>query len=183
MGMPRPWASLSDILKGPAPYGESAIPDSGEVRKSHGHTSIDGSLSGSIPLHPKNSKPGCSTLLPGPTNLDHNRPWAYRDRMKQDPGIKRLLTAYPEQAIQVVAPMLVPWGPPIDTVVVGQEIIPHQTGIGGFLDVALHFSFQDRSAVVVLVEHWSEERKVDMHRIARPWRKPGLFPSGFISGS
>ena len=79
--------------------------------------------------------------------------------MIEDPGVKRLLTSYPLHTLEVFAPKLKSWGPPIDTQTVGQEILAIPGGKGGFLDVALRFTWPDREAIAVLVEHWSEARR------------------------
>jgi hypothetical protein len=86
----------------------------------------------------------------------------------EDRGFKALLTAYPAEAIEALVPeLLAARGRPTRIVPLQQESQrPSLADPSRFLDIALLAQWRDGSeAVVVLVEHWSSARRVDMRRV------------------
>jgi hypothetical protein len=88
--------------------------------------------------------------------------------ISEDRGFKALVTSYPVEAIEVFVPeLLTERGRPITTAVLQQEsTLPDLAEPSRFLDVALLATWADGSqAVILLVEHWSQARKVDLRRV------------------
>lgn len=88
--------------------------------------------------------------------------------ISEDRGFKALFSAYPHETIEVFVPeLLSERGKPITVTVLQQEsTLPDLGEPNRFLDVALLATWADGSqAVILLVEHWSEARKVDLRRV------------------
>jgi hypothetical protein len=88
--------------------------------------------------------------------------------ISEDRGFKALVSSYPVEAIEVFVPeLLTERGRPATATVLQQEsILPDLAEPSRFLDVALLATWDDGSqAVILLVEHWSEARKVDLRRV------------------
>ena len=86
----------------------------------------------------------------------------------EDRGFKALFTSYPVETIEVFAPeLLVERGRPLSVAAVQQELpLPDLGEPSRFLDVALLATWPDGSqAVILLIEHWSEVRRVDLLRV------------------
>jgi hypothetical protein len=86
----------------------------------------------------------------------------------EDRGFKALFTSYPVETIEVFAPeLLTQRGRPITVAAVQQELpLPDLGEPSRFLDVALLATWQDNSqTVILLIEHWSEVRRVDLLRV------------------
>ncbi len=90
------------------------------------------------------------------------------DDISQDRGFKALFSSYPRETIEVFVPeLLAERGQPTEIEMLQQETVrPELDEPSRFLDIALLASWRDGSqAVVLLVEHWSEVRKVDLRRV------------------
>ena len=90
------------------------------------------------------------------------------DEVSEDRGLKELFTAYPFETLEVFVPeLLVQRGRPASISAIQQESpLPDLGEPSRFLDVALLCTWADGSqAVILLVEHWSEARKVDLRRV------------------
>ena len=90
------------------------------------------------------------------------------DDVSEDRGFKALFTAYPVETIAVFAPeLLAERGRPSRVEPVQQELpLPDLGEPSRFLDVALLATWDDgRQTVILLVEHWSEARRVDLRRV------------------
>jgi hypothetical protein len=88
--------------------------------------------------------------------------------ISEDRGFKALISSYPIEAIEVFVPeLLAERGRPITATVLQQEsTMPDLADTSRFLDVAHLATWADGSqAVIMLVEHWSQARKVDMRRV------------------
>ena len=88
--------------------------------------------------------------------------------ISEDRGFKALLSSYPVETIDVFVPeLLAERGKPAKVMVLQQEaIVPDLGEPSRFLDVALLATWADgRQAVILLVEHWSQARKVDLRRV------------------
>jgi hypothetical protein len=88
--------------------------------------------------------------------------------ISEDRGFKALFTSYPIEAIEVFVPeLLAERGRPLTAAVLQQEsALPDLADPSRFLDVALLATWADGSqAVILLVEHWSQARKVDLRRV------------------
>jgi len=86
----------------------------------------------------------------------------------EDRGLKELFTAYPYETLEVFVPeLLAERGRPQRIEALQQEApLPDLGEPSRFLDVALHCTWEDGfQAVILLVEHWSEARKVDLNRV------------------
>jgi hypothetical protein len=90
--------------------------------------------------------------------------------MSEDVPIKVLLGEFPKESLELFAPELAKqWGAPKDKEDVSHEILALDLSPkGGFLDVAFKFRWANGSeAIILLVEHWSEARKVCLRRLNR----------------
>ncbi|GDY13492.1 hypothetical protein LBMAG53_23700 [Planctomycetota bacterium] len=90
------------------------------------------------------------------------------DRPTQDRGFKELFTEYPQETLEVFVPeLLAKYGRPAKITVISQELpVPDLSEPSRFLDVALECAWNDgRTAIIVLIEHWSEGRRVDLDRV------------------
>jgi hypothetical protein len=90
------------------------------------------------------------------------------DGISEDRGFKALVTSYPVETIEVVVPeLLTERGRPVSAVVLQQEsALPDLAEPSRFLDVALMATWEDGSQeVILLVEHWSQARQVDLRRV------------------
>lgn len=90
------------------------------------------------------------------------------DEVSEDRGFKELFTAYPFETVEVFVPeLLAQRGRPASVEAIQQEVpLPDLGDPSRFLDVALRCTWADGyTAIIVLVEHWSEARKVDLHRV------------------
>ena len=88
--------------------------------------------------------------------------------ISEDRGFKALFSSYPKETVEVFVPELVAErGSPLSVTVLQQESALPDLGIPDrFLDVALLATWSDGSqAVIVLIEHWSEARKIDLRRV------------------
>lgn len=88
--------------------------------------------------------------------------------ISEDRGFKALFSAYPQETIEVFVPeLLAERGKPVTVTMIQQEsALPDLGEPNRFLDVALLATWADGSkAVILLVEHWSEARKVDLRRV------------------
>ena len=95
--------------------------------------------------------------------------------VSEDRGLKELFTSYPFETIEVFVPeLLAQRGRPTSVVALQQELaLPDLGEPSRFLDVALQCTWVDgSSAILVLVEHWSEARKVELNRVL--WYVAGL---------
>ncbi len=90
------------------------------------------------------------------------------DDITEDRSLKALFTEYSFETLEVFAPkLLAERGRPISIVAVQQEVpLPDLGDPSRFLDVALLATWADgHRAVILLIEHWSEARKVDLERV------------------
>ena len=90
------------------------------------------------------------------------------DDISEDRGFKALFTAYPLEAFAVFLPeALAERGQPCTVELLQQEsAMPELDEPSRFLDVALMARWPDGGrAVILLVEHWSQARKVDLRRV------------------
>jgi hypothetical protein len=97
------------------------------------------------------------------------------DDVTEDRGFKELFTSYPFETVEVFAPeLLAQRGRPARIEALQQELVLPDLGQPSrFLDVALLCTWSDGAqAVILLVEHWSESRKVDLRRVH--WYYAGL---------
>jgi hypothetical protein len=88
--------------------------------------------------------------------------------ISEDRGFKVLFTSYPVETIEVFIPVLLAErGMPVTATVIQQEsALPDLAEPSRFLDVALLATWADGSqTVILLVEHWSQARKVDLRRV------------------
>jgi hypothetical protein len=88
--------------------------------------------------------------------------------ISEDRGFKALVSSYPVETIEVFVPeLLIERGRPISILALQQESsLPDLADPNRFLDVALLATWGDGSmAVILLVEHWSQARKVDLRRV------------------
>jgi hypothetical protein len=86
----------------------------------------------------------------------------------EDRGLKALFTSYPAETIEVFVPeLLAERGRPRSVEPIQQELsLPDLGEPSRFLDVALLATWHDGTqAVVLLIEHWSEARRVDLSRV------------------
>ncbi|MDW8372764.1 MAG: hypothetical protein RMM29_03825 [Planctomycetota bacterium] len=85
----------------------------------------------------------------------------------EDRGLKELFAAYPRETVAVLVPELLADGELKQVVALQQELSLGELGEPSrFLDLALLLERSDgRRSIVVLVEHWSESRKVDLERV------------------
>jgi len=94
------------------------------------------------------------------------------DPFSHDQAVKNLLKAYPDEALEFLAEDVVRLhGMPVsweflDTAV-GKEDVA-EPGPGQSMDLAIRYRFRDGdTAILVLVEHWSDAGKLDLLRTAR----------------
>jgi len=90
------------------------------------------------------------------------------DDITEDRGFKALLSSYPHETIEAFAPeLMAERGKPVTVTVLQQESTRPDLGDPSrFLDIALLATWSDGSqAVILLIEHWSEIRKVDLRRV------------------
>ena len=90
--------------------------------------------------------------------------------MNEDVPIKVLLAEFPKESLELFANELVKqWGVPEQKEDVSHEILALDfSRKGGFLDVAFKFRWANgQEAIILLVEHWSEARKVSLRRMNR----------------
>ena len=95
--------------------------------------------------------------------------------MTEDRGFKALFTSYPLETIAVFAPeLLAARGQPVSIEPVQQELpLPDLGEPSRFLDLALLATWPDGAqAVILLIEHWSEIRRIDLPRVL--WYYAGL---------
>jgi hypothetical protein len=88
--------------------------------------------------------------------------------ISEDRGFKALVSSYPLETIEVFVPeLLAERGRPVSATVLQQESsLPDLADPSRFLDVALLATWADGSmAVILLVEHWSQARKIDLRRV------------------
>lgn len=89
--------------------------------------------------------------------------------MQHDAAFKRLISALPAQALTAFADGLCDdWGPPQSVEFEPSEVLPRIPGVrrSRFFDVAMRFVWPDgRQRIVLLVEHWSRTRQVDLARV------------------
>jgi hypothetical protein len=86
----------------------------------------------------------------------------------EDRGFKALFTSYPVETIEVFVPeLLAERGRPQTVEPIQQELpLPDLGEPSRFLDVALLATWTDGAqAVVLLIEHWSDVRRVDLLRV------------------
>jgi hypothetical protein len=91
-----------------------------------------------------------------------------QEEISEDRGFKALVASYPVEAIEVFVPeLLAERGRPVTTTVLQQEsALPDLADTSRFLDVALLATWADGTqTVILLVEHWSQARKVDLVRV------------------
>ncbi len=89
--------------------------------------------------------------------------------ISEDRGFKALVASYPIEAIEVFVPeLLAERGRPGTVTMLQQEsALPDLGEPSRFLDMALLATWADGSqAVILLVEHWSQARKIDLRRVA-----------------
>jgi hypothetical protein len=94
--------------------------------------------------------------MPGPGDISEDR------------GFKALFASYPRETIEVFVPeLLAERGQPTTVEMLRQESLrPELAEPSRFLDIAVLAGWSDGSqAVVLLVEHWSEARTVDLRRV------------------
>jgi hypothetical protein len=105
------------------------------------------------------------------------------DDIPEDRGFKALFTSYPAETVEVFCPDL--WeqrGRPTAVTPLQQELSLPDLGIPDrFCDVALLAEWADGfQSILLLVEHWSDARKVDLDRVllyfaALRLRHPGVL--------
>ena len=91
--------------------------------------------------------------------------------MSEDVPIKSLLKSFPKESLELFIPGLIQskGKPPQSCEDVTSEILALDLSKkGGFLDVALKFKWEDGfEAILLLIEHWSEIRKISYRRLNR----------------
>jgi hypothetical protein len=93
---------------------------------------------------------------------------AHVDDISEDRGFKALFAGYPQETIAVLAPeVLAAYGQPRSVVALQQESLrPDLAEPARFADIALLATWEDGlQAVIVLIEHWSTARRVDLRRV------------------
>ena len=88
--------------------------------------------------------------------------------VSEDRGLKALFSTYPGETLEVFVPeLLAERGTPTRIETLQQEVpLPNLGEPSRFLDVALLATWTDGSqAVILLIEHWSEARKVELTRV------------------
>ncbi len=89
--------------------------------------------------------------------------------VSEDRGFKALFTSYPMETLEVFAPEVLAahGGRPQQVEALSQEApLPDLKDPSRFLDIALKATWADGSEeIVVLIEHWSAGRKVDLRRV------------------
>ena len=88
--------------------------------------------------------------------------------ISEDRGFKALFSSYPNDTFAVFMPQLIAErGKPSSATVIQQECpLPDLGDPSRFLDIALLAAWSDGyQAVILLVEHWSEARKIDLRRV------------------
>lgn len=97
--------------------------------------------------------------------------------VSEDRGLKELFTSYPFETVEVFVPeLLAQRGKPASVEAIQQEQpLPDLGEPSRFLDVALLCTWANGAqAVILLVEHWSEARKVDLRRVLWYYAALGL---------
>ena len=89
-------------------------------------------------------------------------------RMREDEGFKFLLTHFPNDALEWCCPeVIAAWGQPSQVNLDNVEVqVVDASGRGGFMDLAVCYRWPD-DRVLVLYEHWSRSRSVDLYRVNR----------------
>jgi len=108
-----------------------------------------------------------TNTLPDPSDPEADA-MSDADDVTEDRGLKELFTAYPYETLEVFVPeLLAERGRPTCIEALQQEHpLPNLGEPSRFLDVALHCTWTDGfQAVILLVEHWSEARRVDLDRV------------------
>ncbi len=96
-------------------------------------------------------------------------------QVTEDRGLKAFLTEYPHETLEFFVPeLMIERGRPVSIVPVQQELpLPDLGDPSRFLDLALLATWADGTQqVILLVEHWSEARKVERVRVL--WYYAGL---------
>jgi hypothetical protein len=89
------------------------------------------------------------------------------DDLSEDRGLKELFTAHPDQAVEALVPELIAArGKPATVEALPQELPELDLGEPSrFLDIALRCTWPEGPPVlIVLIEHWSNARRVDLVR-------------------
>jgi len=103
--------------------------------------------------------------------------------MRADEGFKLLFSRYPRDAWQTLCPSAVAMqtGQPVAAELLATEALPALLQRRSrYMDLAIRFRYADgRTLAILLVEHWSDARKVDLHRVLRylaelALRHPGM---------
>lgn len=91
--------------------------------------------------------------------------------MRADEGFKLLFSRYPRDAWQILCPTEVAerLDPPVAAELLATEALPTlMQRRSRYMDLAIRFRYADgRSLGILLVEHWSDARKVDLRRVLR----------------
>ena len=90
-------------------------------------------------------------------------------KKSQDSMIKNLIRDYPEEALEFFEPRIIKsLGKPVKVRFKIQEIKKHSHyDINLKNDIAVEYTFaENRKLVLVLIEHWSDKSKFDIHRLA-----------------
>ena len=90
------------------------------------------------------------------------------EQLSEDRGLKELFTSYPLETLEILVPaLLAERGRPTRVVPVTQEsALPDLGEPSRFLDLALRCEWATgKPTFILLVEHWSEARKVHLDRI------------------
>jgi hypothetical protein len=90
--------------------------------------------------------------------------------LTEDQGFKRLLGSYPDEALALFVPeLLAQRGRPSGATLLATEIPPLTPNASHrLMDLAVQFTWDDgSSAVVVLIEHWSDTARIDLVRQRR----------------
>lgn len=90
------------------------------------------------------------------------------DAVSEDRGLKELFSTWPAATVETLVPELIARrGRPQRVVALAQELpLPDLGEPSRFCDIALRCEFADGSSVIlVLVEHWSAARRVDLRRV------------------
>ena len=88
---------------------------------------------------------------------------------KPDEMIKNLVRDYPSDALEFIKPEIIQkYGKPVEVSFVIQEVKKHSHYDKNLKnDIAVCYTFGDkRRVVLVLIEHWSDRAKFDIHRFA-----------------
>ena len=94
------------------------------------------------------------------------------DQFSHDQAVKNLIKSYPVEALEFLAEDVIEaYGVPVEVEFLDPTVAKDdvaEPGPGQAMDLAIRYRFEDgSSAIMVLVEHWSDAGKLDLLRTAR----------------